>query len=262
MTPPAARDDPISTTRRKLSGVAGWLGLRERRAPLGGKVVVVSPHLDDGVFSLGAAISYAARNGVEVTVLTVLAGDTTSTQPAGVWDSRAGFRTAGEAARSRRGEDARACELVGARAVWLPFSDHQYDGARGEADIVDAVLEAVGDAEVVLPGFPLMHEDHRWLRRVLEGALPAERVALYTEQPYAAAWTAGPGLAASGPDRFPPEHAWRRVRAGLSDQLRKLRACQAYGSQLPLLGDRPVAKIFRYEARVGGETVTPLAAAQ
>lgn len=263
MTSPPSREHPIRTTLRKAAGVARWLGLRGRRTPLGRKVVVVSPHLDDGILSLGAAISCAARKGADVTVLTVLAGDPTSTAPAGPWDSRAGFRTAGEAARARREEDAHACKLVGARAVWLPYSDHQYARGGDEADVRAAVLDAVGDADVILPGFPLLHEDHRWLRDVLESVVPAERVAVYTEQPYAASWTERPGLGpASDPGRYPQERAWQHLRAGLPDQLRKLRACLAYGSQLPLLGDGVLASILRYELRVGGETVARLAASQ
>ncbi|MDP9436492.1 MAG: PIG-L family deacetylase, partial [Actinomycetota bacterium] len=39
-----------------------------------GRVAVVSPHLDDAVFSLGASIRGAVRRGTRVEVLTVLAG--------------------------------------------------------------------------------------------------------------------------------------------------------------------------------------------
>ena len=100
----------------------GWLGLRGGE-PLDGDVAVLSPHLDDAILSLGAAIS-GARG--DVRVVTVFAGDPDSTLAAGEWDSRAGFRTVGEAARARREEDALACADVGARPVWLPFVDDQY----------------------------------------------------------------------------------------------------------------------------------------
>lgn len=249
----------MQATLRKAVGVARWTGVLGARVALGQQVVVVSPHLDDGVFSLGAAISCAARTGADVTVLTVLAGDPSSTAPAGAWDTRAGFTTAGEAARARRLEDEQACELIRARPVWLPFSDHQYIRGGSEAEVQAAVVEAVGGAQAILPGFPLLHEDHAWLRRVLDGALPIDRVAVYTEQPYAAESTDRPGVDGLGArEGVPPPAAWRRARAGLPDQVRKLRACRAYRSQLPLLGDRVVAAILRYELRVGGEAVARL----
>ena len=218
---------------------------RRARTELSGRIVVISPHLDDAVLSLGAAISRAARHGAEITVLTVLAGDPGSTEPAGEWDRRAGFATAGEAVRARRLEDERACELVRARPVWLPFSDHQYDRGGSEAEIREAVADAVTGAHVLLPGFPLVHHDHAWLHRLLDGAFPQDRVELYAEQPYAA-WT----------DRSRPA-GWRPVRAGPIDWQRKLRACRAYRSQLPLLGGGVLAAILRHELRAGGELLAP-----
>jgi LmbE family N-acetylglucosaminyl deacetylase len=246
----------MQATLRKAVGVVRWTGLLGRRASLGRRVVVVSPHLDDGVFSLGAGIACATRKGADVTVLTVLAGDPSSTAPAGPWDAAAGYATAGEAARARQLEDEEACGLVRARPLWLPFSDKQYDRGGSEAEVRAAVVEAVGDAQAVLPGFPLLNEDHAWLRRALEGAFPDEQTSLYTEQPYAAEWTEQPGVDGIGPrDGLPPPAAWQRVGAALPDQRRKLQACRAYRSQLPLLGDGVVSAILRYELRVGGEAV-------
>ena len=259
MTTPATREHRGRTTLRKAAGVVRWAGLLGRRTELGRRVVVVSPHLDDGVLSLGAAISFAARRRGEVTVLTVLAGDPGSTAPAGPWDRRAGFATAGEAARVRRLEDAAACELVGARPVWLPFSDEQYERGGDDAEIRVAVVEAAGDAQVLVPGFPLLHPDHAWLRRLLEDSFPVERVFLYTEQPYAAALTERPGVdGVQDREGLPPPPAWRFLRAGLGDKVRKLRACRSYRSQLPLLGDGTVSSICRYELRVGGESCARL----
>ena len=231
-----------------------WLGLLGGRAALEGDVVVVSPHIDDAALSLGAAISHATRRGARVTILTVLAGDPGSTTPAGEWDRRSGFTTAGEAANARRAEDATACGHLGARPVWLPYFDHQYERGASDDEVRAAVVEAVGASLALLPGFPLMHEDHRWLRVLLDGAFPAERHGLYAEQPYAAFWTEQPGAEGSpSPELVPPPARWGRLRAGLVDQRRKLAAYRAYASQHELLG-HPVGKIFRYEIRLGGES--------
>jgi LmbE family N-acetylglucosaminyl deacetylase len=230
----------VQVTRAKVGGALRWLGLLGRRAQLEGEVVVVSPHIDDAALSLGAAISRAVRSGARVTILTVLAGDPGSTTPAGEWDRRAGFRTAGEAATARRAEDAAACAHLGAIAVWLPYADHQYERGGTDDEIRAAVVEAVGSSLLLLPGFPLGHPDHCWLHELLEPAFPPERRGFYLEQPYAA--TSGAN----------PPRGWRRLKATLGDQRRKLAAYRAYASQHEPLG-KPGASIFRYEIARGGE---------
>jgi LmbE family N-acetylglucosaminyl deacetylase len=223
--------------------VAGWLGFGGG-ARLEGPVAVLSPHLDDAVFSLGAAI--AAAPG-EVRVVTVLAGDPGSEEPAADWDAAAGFGTVGESAGARRVEDERACRDLGARPVWLPFNDHQYPRGGGDDEIWAQLEPALGDAATVLvPGFPLMHEDHVWLEALVrERGLPARRVGHYVEQPYAAAWTPG------------PTGDWHPAGAAAWHRLAKLRACRRYASQLPLMSPqaRSLARLTRYEARRGGEAV-------
>jgi LmbE family N-acetylglucosaminyl deacetylase len=203
--------------------------------------VVVSPHLDDAALSLGAAISRATRTGARVTILTVLAGNPGSDEPAGEWDRSSGFATAGEAAERRREEDRLACEQLGARPVWLSFGDEQYERGATDAEIRAAVVEAAGTGSVLLPGFPLAHDDHRWLHGLLAGAFDPARVGLYAEQPYAAF-----------EGRRPPE-PWTRLPAGLGDRRRKLAAYRAYASQHEPLG-KIVWPLLRYELRAGGET--------
>jgi LmbE family N-acetylglucosaminyl deacetylase len=227
----------------RTAAVCRWLGLPAADR-LEGTVAVLSPHLDDGIFSLGAAI--AAASG-EVSVVTVLAGDPQSELPAGDWDAQSGFRTAGEAARARRAEDELACGDVGGTPVWLPFSDHQYPRGGGDDEVWESIEDALGDTRTVLiPGFPLMHEDHAWLE-ALVGARgrPGRRVGRYVEQPYAAAWTSGP----SGAE-------WGAVGASARNRLAKHHACKRYASQLPLLtGETDLARVTRYEASRGGECV-------
>jgi LmbE family N-acetylglucosaminyl deacetylase len=201
-------------------------------------VVVVSPHLDDGVLSLGAAMSTWARSGARVELLTALACDPDSRAPTGGWDARGGFATEGESARARREEDAAACTTLGVTPTWLPFGSVDYERHGDEREVAAAVRDAIGGAELVLlPGFPLSHPDHEWLVRALvESAPPAGGLAFYAEQPYAA--RAG-SLAA-----LPP---WLTERTGLAPSLAELpgpvqarvakwRAVRRYRSQLPLLG--------------------------
>jgi LmbE family N-acetylglucosaminyl deacetylase len=233
----------------RLRGLARWLGLPDAAVRLEGEVVVVSPHLDDAVLSLGGAISHASRTGARVRVLTVFAGDPASEAAAGPWDERPGFRTAGEAARARREDDRRACAILGAEPVWLPYPDHQYERNLEPAAIRAEIVELVGDAAIYVPGFPLGHEDHAWLTQLLEDAFEPRQVGFYVEQPYFL-WTSETSTASPGGNR------WERAAADAYDRVRKLRACRAYGSQLAFLGSGLMRGISRREARIGGELVS------
>jgi LmbE family N-acetylglucosaminyl deacetylase len=188
----------------------------------GTSIVVVSPHSDDGVLSLGASMARWARAGARVELLTVLALDPESSAPAGGWDARAGFATEGAAALARRAEDAEACSFLGVAPRWLPFGSVDYE-RHGDDDAVWAAMQdSVSRAGVALvPGSPLTHPDHAWLHGLLRDRLPASVVGLYAEQPYALR---------EGGEPFAP------AAVGVRDRVAKWRALRAYRSQLPLLG--------------------------
>jgi LmbE family N-acetylglucosaminyl deacetylase len=217
------------------------------------RIVVVSPHLDDGVLSLGASMSAWARGGARVELLTVLAGDPASESPPGGWDARGGFATEGAASRSRRLEDARACALLGAVPVRLDFGYQDYERHGDEAEVRSAVVEAVADADAaLLPGSPLTHPDHEWVVRTLGDApLRARRLGFYLEQPY--------GLR-SGAEASPPwlevalgaRLAFTDSKTGVRDLIAKARAVRAYASQLPLLAltARRVVQLARDPERI------------
>ena len=190
------------------------------------RIVVVSPHLDDGVLSLGAAMAKWARGGARVELLTVLACDPDSTAPAGGWDLRGGFASEGESARARREEDRRACSCLDVAPVWLPFGSVDYERHGTGADVRDAVAEAVvGADEVLLPGFPLSHPDHAWLAELLDGSdFRVARTGRYAEPLYVRRAEAQ------------PRAVYTAVRTSARDRLAKWRAIREYRSQLPLLG--------------------------
>ena len=167
-----------------------------------------------------------ARAGARVELLTVLACDPGSSAPAGGWDSRAGHLTEGESARARREEDVRACAILGATPVWLPFGSVDYERHGTDDDVLEAVAAAVdGAAEALLPGVPLSHPDHAWLARLLaEAELGIGQRGVYAEQLY---------VRREG-ERLPPEY--EPIDVGALDRLAKWRALRAYRSQLPLLG--------------------------
>jgi LmbE family N-acetylglucosaminyl deacetylase len=195
-------------------------------APRKKRIVVVSPHLDDGVLSLGAAMAAWARGGARVELLTVLACDPDSDTPAGGWDARGGFATEGESARARREEDARACAILGVVPVWLSFGSVDYERHGTEEEVLAAVADGVRGAEVLLvPGFPLAHPDHAWISKLLADRVGASaRAGRYAEALY---------VAREGTE---VPHDFQRVRTSVRDRLAKWRAIRRYRSQLPLLG--------------------------
>ena len=203
------------------------------------RIVVVSPHLDDGVLSLGASMAAWRRAGATVELLTVLGCDPESAVPSGGWDRRGGFATEGESARARREEDRDACAIVGASPVWLPFGSVDYERHGAEADVRDAVVRAVAGADVVLlPGSPLTHPDHEWLSRILAAALDRGRLGLYAEQPYTRREGALPEVPARVFEAVEAWPAFEQVAISPRDRVAKWRAIRRYGSQLPLLGMR------------------------
>ncbi len=199
---------------------------------------MVSPHSDDGVLSLGAAIASWTRQGARVEVLTVFALDPGSVAPAGGWDARAGFHTEGEAAGGRRAEDAAACTILGATASWLPFGSVDYERHGDEASVRDAIATAADGVDaLLLPGFPLTHPDHEWLGRALvDGRMACRRLGLYVEQPYARRMHGEPRVPSWGEDALGTRPIFETVPSRLRDRLAKWRAIRRYASQLPLLG--------------------------
>ena len=189
-----------------------------------GSIVVLSPHSDDGVLSLGASMARWARSGRHVELLTVFALDPASNAPTGGWDRRAGFLTEGDAARARREEDRVACSILGVTPRWLPFGSVDFDrhgddarrvgrgGRRGRRSVL-----------VLVPGSPLTHPDHAGSNRLVFERSAAVPVARYAEQPYTFKARGAP---------FDP------VAVGLRDRVAKWRAIRAYRSQLPLLAMR------------------------
>ena len=208
------------------------------------RVVIVSPHFDDGVLSVGAAMASWGRAGHRVELLTVLGCDPESTAPAGGWDLRGGFATEGEAARGRRGEDRGACEILRVSPMWLPFGSLDYERHGDDADVWNAISPSAADADLVLvPAFPLAHPDHAWLHALLVERLPPDRVGRYAEQPYTAREHAAP---------------FSRVPTSFRDRASKWRAIRRYESQLPLLGIRGLNGPRRF-ARVAERIAWPAA---
>jgi LmbE family N-acetylglucosaminyl deacetylase len=235
------------------------------RSITSGRVVVISPHLDDAVLSLGAGIARLARRGVQVDVLSVFGCDPSSTRAPSGWDSRAGFANEGAAAAARREEDRVACHMVGANPSVLGFRGGSYGGPGDAEPLWHAIAEVVGGADVVLmPGFPLTNADHFWLHMLLvEKPPPSERLGLYAEQPYRyAARREQPMTTFESPIDGP---RWASTGYSLRELRLKKRAILAYRSQIPLLGftarrHRKLNRMLLHEALHRGEVTAELRA--
>ena len=214
------------------------------------RAVAVSPHLDDAVFSAGAALARLAAAGWEVHVVTVF----TATVP----DPR-GFALACQLDKGlgpevdylalRRAEDRAAVARLGlgTAPVHLPFPEAPHRGyesapalfAGPRADDAGIVGEVRAALAPLLAGAGLVlapvglggHVDHL---QVLAALAPLARPVLWHDQPYA--------LRLPGP---PPE-GWEDP-AGEVARRRKLDAAAAYATQLP----------FQFPARDGAAAGEP-----
>lgn len=141
------------------------------------RLLVISPHLDDAVFSCGALL--AAET--DAVVCTVFAG-TPEVQMVTGWDTECGFSDAHQAMDARRAEDIAALEILGARARHLAFLDSQYaeDGAQTTRAIADALADVIhsGRHDAVLIPAGLFHSDHELVHRAALAACMADAARL------------------------------------------------------------------------------------
>jgi len=226
-----------------------------------GPLTVISPHLDDAVFSCGGLIAAAA----DPVVVTVLAGIPDAKLEVPEWDCAAGFDSVLHAVMHRRREDARGLVTLGARPEWLDFLDGQY----GRPYTPDQLLGGLARTAALQRGgtvavpMGLFHSDHVL---VANACLRMHAMA----QAMHAVHSGGDGQADAAP--VPPlqwifyeEAIHRRVPGVVQRRLQhwlqqgllatpvtfplarhhviKMRAVEAYESQLPLFSAEQLADI-------------------
>ena len=213
-------------------------------------LLIVSPHLDDGVLSCGQLM--AGRP--ETTLLACFAGAPKPVQST-PYDLASGFPDSTTAVKLRRREDALACKVLQAQPVHLPLLDGQYllDQEAGrdwrlqqvQAQVL-AVWHHLSQPDIICP-LGLVHPDHQLVAEACQGLVDVVRkagrqVVIYEELPARVLW----------PEAVPRAlHRWGvahwKVGADVSQpQLApifygtgpielKLEALSCYSSQLPLL---------------------------
>ena len=148
-------------------------------------VLIVSPHLDDAVFSCGQIL--AANPGS--LVVTALAGLPAADAVLTPWDAHTGYASSRDGVLARREEDRCACELLDAKPLWLDGLDAQYerptDHDRRLAGELEAVLQDNPDASVLLP-LGIHHDDHLLVSRLARAVTRSlgRSFLIYEELPY------------------------------------------------------------------------------
>ncbi len=206
-------------------------------------LLVVSPHLDDAVFSCGNLLA-AHPDSV---VATIMSADPPDTVDLTDWDRQCGFASSRDAMIARREEDRAALTLLSARPLWLDFQDRQY-GMPPQVEQISAELMRAFQSHLpraVLLPLGLFHSDHVLTHLACVRALaqwqtdePPVQLA-YEDSPYRASRgllqqrlisLAAAGVAAT------PVHLNTAERPGL-----KAQAVQCYGSQLKGLAPESLA---------------------
>lgn len=237
---PAAPAEWVAPDRRAAPGVSVRADLARKRSGDGLRLVVLSPHLDDGVLSTGARL---ARHPGAL-VVTAFAGRPPAGGELTPWDTRCGFGPGDDVMGRRREEDRAALHVLQAEPLWLGFLDRQYAPSPPVADLAAAlreVMEQAGPATVLVP-LGLFHSDHALLHEaalvLMEAGAGQEWIA-YEDVPYRRL----PGLVEErvghlhalglAPERLPCERGPAPAR--------KRAAVACYRSQIRGLGtaDRP-----------------------
>jgi len=206
-----------------------------------GRLVVISPHFDDAVFSCGDWLAACPGS----TVLTVYSGVPPSAAPLPDWDRRCGFARADQAMMARHEENRAAMAVLGVRGLGLGLLDEQYGGPAAEAGRITGMLATALTTlqpAVVLAPLGLFHRDHL---RVSDAALTVWRLfrdamgntwLVYEE----ALYRRKPGLVQQRLADLRAQHVQATPEAGPRYRGdRKTRAVAAYASQLCALGMTP-----------------------
>lgn len=167
--------------------------------------IYISPHLDDAVLSAGGLIHDQIRAGNQVEIWTILCGvpPTEELSPfAQVLHFQWGIPKVEDLIRSRRAEDEKACQLVGAKPIYFDYLDCIYRRGKNndwlysyifvpphqdEADLPARIAESISarleptDQLVCQLGLG-SHVDHIVVRRAVE--LIQRPLLYYVDIPY------------------------------------------------------------------------------
>jgi LmbE family N-acetylglucosaminyl deacetylase len=204
---------------------------------------MISPHLDDAIFSCGQLIH--ARKGTMIT--TILAGFPPG-EHAGWSSQTTGLSVAEDANLARREEDQRASRALGARTNWIDIPAQEYGPGASTSErllrIEQSIVAAVSTTEVRSVFIPLglTHPDHIIVSDAALRAVLASDVEsyVYMEMPYG---QARPGRVRRRLRRIGRQCNVDPLESFVGDLRRKSEAVNAYSSQVETL-QRGFGKYF------------------
>lgn len=129
------------------------------------KTVILSPHTDDAIFSLGDWM----QSQKQVAILTIFAG---------IPNDSVGF----EKHSILRKEHERACETMGVQYANADFLDDVYQPRPDDQEIVSWLERYIRPTDQIVCPLGIKHPDHIQLRRVVQKFFPIDRY--YAELPY------------------------------------------------------------------------------
>jgi LmbE family N-acetylglucosaminyl deacetylase len=208
-----------------------------------GPIVVLSPHLDDAVFSCWHVLA----SSQDVAAINVFA----AVPPAGAnvppWDRMTGAEDSSARMRARLEEDRAALAIAGRAAEQLDFLESQYRDGAPEGLLAALEPRLPRGARMLAPAAIGGHSDHVLVRdAALALATEGRTVSLYADIPYATEFGWPAWMTGREPDPFedidaywsqfvPEVYEPQPVELGEDQQRAKARAMRSYRSQFAML---------------------------
>ncbi|MGY6159834.1 PIG-L deacetylase family protein [Paraburkholderia strydomiana] len=215
------------------------------------RLLVVSPHLDDAVLSCGLLLA-ANPSAIVCTVFTAPPPENMSTD----WDRQSGFTDAFEAMQTRKQEDIRALQKLGAQPVHLSFCDAQYLLTPSPDDLTGALRRTLNEHSPENVFFPLgiFHSDHTLVSDAclaLIDVMPDTAFHAYEDVPYRQRQEAVSErieeLTKRGYALSPTTDVRAPVNAFSAHEQIKREAIAAYASQLRAFGPQGQSSLYSTE---------------
>ena len=169
------------------------------------KILAISPHLDDAVFSVGGLLHKAARKGWDCSVVTCFTASVL--HPTGFalqCQTDKGLAPEVDYMKLRRAEDKNACELLGLDYQWLSFKEAPHRGYeepkalfqdvlpkdKVEIDLQKKLISIIQDEHPDIVLFPYgigNHVDHQQVIKAvkyLKAKFPKIRFYQWFDEPY------------------------------------------------------------------------------
>lgn len=203
-----------------------------------GPVLVVSPHLDDAVFSIGGFLWELHQGGHTVTVVTMMAGiEGMQETKTGAQANRSGGLDSAsvDPFQVRRTEDIRAMDVLGIRYLHLdretalnrtradgsplyPSSDHIQSGPTADDPTLAAVVDALRHVDHTIEHQSVLgpighggHPDHKIVHAALMQVFAGQPLFLWYDRPYSSRYRLRNPLAIRVP--MTPTIATKKVEA-------------------------------------------------